>query len=507
MYKLLYRSCKQTFRLMRRPVFSPSFLVLASFLAAGCAVGSDFAAPSVPDVKNYDSTPTPDKTSDEAQILQPGQDIPGDWWALFHSDSLNRLIAQALKDNPDLASAEASLRVAQDNLAVSDAALFPTATASFSSERQKTSGAQNNNLFPGYTYTLHNASVGVSYGLDVFGGTRRAIENFQAQADQAGFEKEAAYLTLTGNVVTASIQEASLREQIAATHAVIADQEKILKILETRLAVGAVAKSAVAQQQSLLGTAKTSLPPLEHQLVVTRHLLSALIGQLPEKDGQEKFTLADLTLPAHVPLSLPSKLVEQRPDIRAAQENLHAASAAIGVAEAARLPQITLSADIGSVATQFSKLFAPGSGFWSFGGSAAETIFDAGALSDKEQAARDSYDVASAQYRKTVLGAFQNVADTLHALQADADGLTAQKEAEEATAESLSLITAQFNAGSVNMADFLTAEQNEQQAKMALAQARAQRLADTAALLVALGGGWWNRDAQTASSESMKGIP
>lgn len=473
-------------------------------------MGPDFSTPPAPSVSSYDSAPTPTSTSDAAQTLQPGQDIPAAWWTLFHSDNLNRLVAQALKDNPDLASAEASLRVAQDDLAAGNAELFPSVSANFSAQRQKTSGASFGGFAPSLTYSLYNASVGVTYGLDLFGGTRRAIEGLQAQADESRFEKEAVYLSLTSNVVTAAIQEASLRDQIKATHEIINAQEKVLALLKLRFEAGAVPQSVVAAQRSTLATAKTALPPLEHQLVVTRHLLSVLVGHMPQQEPSARFTLAELTLPPQIPLSIPSKLVEQRPDVQAAEANLHAASAAIGVAVAARLPEIALSADIGSDAITIGKLFTPGSGIWSFGGSAAETIFDAGALSDKEDAARDAYTQASAQYRKTVLAAFQDVADTLYALQSDADSLNIKTEAESAAAESLALTKAQLDAGSLGIADLLIAEQAEQQAKAALVQAKAQRYADTAALFAALGGGWWNREAvpvadTAATSSSEKG--
>jgi NodT family efflux transporter outer membrane factor (OMF) lipoprotein len=263
-----------------------------------------------------------------------------------------------------------------------------------------------------------------------------------------------------------------------------------------------VAKSTILEQQTTLAAAKANLPPMEHQLAITRHALSALIGQMPANEPEAIFTLADLSLPQQIPLSLPSKLVEQRPDIRAAEENLHAASAAIGVAVAARLPDFTLSADIGSMANIFDKLFTPGSGFWSIGGSAAQTFFDAGALADKENATRDAFTGVSAQYRKTVLAAFQNVADTLHALQSDAEGLNAKAEAEKAAADSLSLIKVQFSSGAVSVAELLNAEQSEEQAKVALVQAKAQRYADTAALFAALGGGWWNRDTSAVADNN-----
>jgi NodT family efflux transporter outer membrane factor (OMF) lipoprotein len=432
---------------------------------------------------------------DGAQHLQQGQDIPAQWWGLFQSDGLNQLITQAIAENPDLASADATLRVAEDNLSAGNADLFPTVNASFASQRQKTSSAANDGLFPGFIYTLHNASVGVSYGLDLFGGTRRAIENLQAQTNAAQFQREAAYLTLTGNVVTAAIQEASLREQIVAIKTIVADQEKILKLLNVRFDAGAIAKTSVTEQRASVANARAILPPLDHQLAVERHFLSALLGQMPQQVPGATFTLTNLKLPQQVPLSVPSRLVEQRPDIRMAEENLHAASAQVGVAIANRLPQITLSADVGSMANRLSGLFATGGGFWSFGGSVAETIFDAGALADKEQAARDSYTAAAAQYRKTVLAAFENVADTLHALQSDADALNAKTEAEQAAAESLSLAKSQLEAGAISPVELLTVEETEQQTLQALVQAKAQRYADTAALFTALGGGWWNRDS------------
>ncbi|MDR3425209.1 MAG: efflux transporter outer membrane subunit [Alphaproteobacteria bacterium] len=478
----------------------PASCLAAAVLVGGCAVGPDFTTPSAPDVAAYDAQPAPEKTADEAQKLLMGQDIPAAWWELFHCDSINRLVAQAIKNNPDLASAEASLRVAQDNLAAGSTALFPSVSGSFNAQREQVSGASFGGSVPGSTFTLYNASVAVSYGPDLWGGTRRAIERLQAEADAAGFEKEAAYLTLTSNVVTAAFQEASLRAQITAAREIIAEQEKVLRIFDLRLKTGAVAKSSVLAQRSTLAAAKAALPPLEHQLAVTRHALAALVGRTPANALPEKFDLAALTLPQQVPLSLPSKLAEQRPDIRAAEENLHAASAAIGVAEAARLPNITLSADIGSMANILNKLFSPGGGFWDLGAGASETLFDAGALADKESAARDAYDAAAAQYRKTVLAAFQNVADALHALQSDAESLNARMEAGKAAADTLALAQTQFKAGAIGAADLLLAEQAEQQAKAALASARATRYADTAALFTALGGGWWNRDAVTLAT-------
>jgi len=482
-----------------------STLALTAVLLAACAVGPDFTPPDAPDVSAYDYAPVPGKTADNAQELAAGEDIPAEWWALFHCEALNKLIAKAIKDSPDLASAEAALRVAEDNLSAGGAAFFPAASGSFSSARSQTS---NDPQAARSLYTLHSASVSVTYDFDLWGGTRRQVEQLEAQAEAARFEKEAAYLTLTSNVVTLAVTEASLRDQIAAAEQVVAAQKKVLDVYNARFNAGAVAKSAVLAQQASLASTEANLPPLQHQLAVTRHALSALIGQMPVHQPADEFKLADMALPKKIPLSLPSKLVAQRPDVRAAEENLRAASAAIGVAEAARLPNITLSANLGTMAKLFSKLLTPGYGFWSFGGAASETLFDAGALANKEQAARDTYDVAAAQYRKTVLAAFREVADALHALQSDAEALNAKKSADQAASESLTLTQAQFKAGAIGSAELLLAEQAMQQARAAYVKAQAQRYADTAALFAALGGGWWNRGAENkadASASSSKG--
>lgn len=478
---------------MSRFSFSFRFLSLWGAFAAlaGCAVGPDFVPPSKPNVAAYDAAPVPETTADGAQVVVFDADLPASWWELFHSEKLNRLVEQAVRDNPDLASAEAALRVAQDHLSAGGAAFYPEVKGAFSSTRAQTSTYSNGGASS--IYNMHTSSVGVSYNVDVWGGTRRSLEELQALADVARFRKEGAYLALTTNVVTLAITEAGLREQIAATQEIIAAQEKSLAVSKVRFDAGAAPKSAVVAQQAALASAKAGLPALQHQLTVARHALTALVGRFPVEGVDAEFRLDDLTLPREVPLSLPGNLVAQRPDIRAAEENLHAASAAIGVAVAARLPNIILSADIGTMAGEIGRLFSPGGGFWDLGATAAGTIFDAGALADKEEAARDAFEGARADYRKTVLTAFQDVADVLHALQSDAESLNAKREAARAASEALILTQAQFSAGAVSVAELLLAQQAAHQARAALAQAQAQRYADTAALFAALGGGWWNR--------------
>ncbi len=486
-------------------------LASAAMLAAlttACALGPDFERPAAPAVSGYDSAPLPAATESAgdkqqgSQAFAAGQDIPAEWWTLFHSDDLDKLIAQALKNNPDIAAAQASLRAAQEDTAAGEGILYPTVTGDFSTTRQKTAGSAFGGSFPSQLYTLHNATVSVSYGLDIWGGSRREIEELTAEEDYQRFQLEAAYLTLTTNVVTAAVQEASLRGQIEATKNILANETRQLSLLREQLQLGGVAKTAVLAQEATLAQFRATLPPLQKQLAQVRHQLSALLGQTPDKAPEAEFTLTSITLPDTLPVSLPSKLVEQRPDIRAAEDNMHAASAAIGVAEVNRLPQITLSADIGSAATNLGKLFTPGTGLWSMGFDVSQTLFDAGTLAHKQGSAEAQYDAAAAQYRKTVLTAFQDVADTLRALQEDAITLRSENEAERAASGSLQLTREQYKEGSVGYVALLSAEQTEQQTRLALVQAQAQRYADTAALFQALGGGWWNRQTDITKSDT-----
>jgi NodT family efflux transporter outer membrane factor (OMF) lipoprotein len=516
MYGPFHIFCKWNLRVR----FESLFLLTSLGLLSACAVGPDYHRPGVPDAVTYDFEPLPDKVeapnaeNGKAQVFAPGKDIPADWWTLFHSESLNQLITQAIKGNPDLAAAQASLRAAEENTEAGGGLLFPTVSGSFTNSRQKISGANNGGQFPGTIYSLHNASVSVSYGLDLFGGTRRAIEELEAQEDAQRFQLQATYISLTANVVTAAVQEASLRGQIAATRAIVGEEEKELKVLKDQFEAGAVARTGVLAQTAQLAQAKAALPPLEQQLSQVRHQLSALMGQLPSDDPAVKFDLTSIKLPEELPVSLPSKLVEQRPDIRAAEANLHAASAAIGVAEANRLPQITLTGDVGNVANTFAGMFGPGTEFWNLGAGLTQTIFDAGTLEHKQHAAEAEYDAAAAQYRKTVIAAFQDVADTLRALQSDAATLEARAASEHAAADSLKLTREQYKVGAINYIELLNAEQTEQQARLALVAAEAQRFADSAALFQALGGGWWNQnielktvDTTTTQNETQNSAP
>jgi NodT family efflux transporter outer membrane factor (OMF) lipoprotein len=428
-----------------------------------------------------------------AQKFEMGRDIPAEWWTVFHSRELDGFIDEALLSNPSLEAAQAALWQAKENLYAQAGALLPNVDANGSATRQKFSPAEFGGSGPPSIFNLYQATVNVSYSPDVFGGTRRQIEASAALAEYQRFELEAAYLTLTSNVVTAYVQAASLRGQIEATLDIIRAETDQLNVVRHQFDVGAAARTDVLTQQSEVATAQATLPPLQKQLEQQRHVLLALIGRFPSEAGRERMTLAALRLPRDLPLSLPSQLVEQRPDIRAAQAQLHQASAQIGVAIANMLPKITLTGDYGSAALTAAALFTPASAIWTIAASGAQPIFHGFTLLHQKRAAEAAYDTAAAQYRNTVLTAFQNVADALRALQLDAATLRAQHNALRAASETLELARGQYRLGAITYVTLLNAQRSYQQARLALVQAQAARYADTAALFQALGGGWWNR--------------
>jgi len=473
--------------------------LLPLVLLAGCKVGPDFHAPAAPAASGYTPEPLPVSTASapvhggNAQRFVRNLNIPGEWWQLFHSQPLDRLVTQAFRANPDIASAQAALREAQENLYAGQSGLFPSVGAGVQAEREAVSGVALG--LPGRSFTLNlaTAQLNVGYVPDVFGGTRRQIESLAAQAEYQAFELEASYLTLSSNVVATAVQEASLRGQIANTEQTIQVETQALHLIEQQFQVGATPKSNVLQQQATLAQTRANLPPLQRQLAQSRNQLARLIGQFPSQPVDADFKLASLQLPQDLPVSLPSNLVRQRPDVRAAEAQLHAASANLGVAIANQLPQFSITAALGGEAHGFAALFQPGSLIWSAVGSVSQKLFDAGQLAHKKRAAVAALDQAAAQYRSTVLTAFQNVADALRVLQSDADALRAQSEAERAAFASYNLAQEQFKLGAIDYLTLLNAERTWDNARVRLVQAQANRFADTAALFQALGGGWWQR--------------
>jgi NodT family efflux transporter outer membrane factor (OMF) lipoprotein len=471
-------------------------LVLYAGLSA-CTVGPDFKAPPPPKAESYTGAAFADVNGGSAEAVQhfaPAVDIPGQWWSLFHSPALDSLVRQAIQNSPDIQAAQAALRTAMENVKAQMGSYYPAVSAGLGASRNQNSAELSPTLSStALLYNLYQAQLSFSWSPDIWGGNRRQVEALQAAADSQRFQLQSAYVWLTANIVSAAIQLASLRAQIDATNDIIAGQKRTLKIETRQQNLGQIAGADVAAQQVVLAQTEQTLPPLEKQLAQARDLLIALGGHLPADGNPPDLDLAALTLPQNVPVSLPSKLVEQRPDVRAAEESLHMASAEIGVSIAARLPNITLSADLGTVATGLGQLTAPGNQFWSIGAGLAQPLFDGGTLSHRTQAARDTYEQVAAQYRGTVVTAFQNVADALHAAQSDGDSLNAAAAADAAASRSLAIARKLVGLGQTSGLTLLTAEQAEHQTKLALIQAQASRLSDTAALFAALGGGWWNQ--------------
>jgi NodT family efflux transporter outer membrane factor (OMF) lipoprotein len=479
-------------------------MIVALVLIAGCAVGPDFKRPSAPVGGDYTEQPlaatvtTTNVAGGEAQSFAAGRDLPGDWWTLFHSQPLNQLIELALTNNPDLKAAQAALSVARENVLAQRGGYFPTVAAGFAASRAKQSEqlapTPNYPVVPQlYQYNLFTPQVSVSYSPDVFGANRRSMESLKAQEQGVRFQMIATYTTLTANVVVTAIQDAAVQAQIDATRQLIDLNSNMVEILQYQLTKGYASRLDLIAQESQLAQVIATLPPLVKQSAQLRDQLAVLAGRFPNQSPAEKFELASLHLPEELPVSLPSQLVAQRPDVLQAEANLHAASAQIGVAIANRLPNITLTADAGSTALAIDKVFTSGTGFWGLGAAATAPLFQGGTLLHQERAAKAAYVQAAEQYRSTVLTAFQNVADTLTALEQDAVGLKAAATAADDAQETLELSQRQWHDGYISYLALLSAEQAYQQARINLVQAQANRYADTAALFQALGGGWWRR--------------
>jgi len=496
----------------------PRFFALFALLAlSACAVGPDFKTPDAPTATAYSPSAVTIEThldgahTSGSQVLVAGRDIPAEWWTVFQSSALDSLIKRAFKANPSVAAAEAALKQSQELVYAQEGAFFPTATLGYTPTRQKLAGnlgsnapgvqgngtviapAQNPSVSP-YTqpviYNFHTAQLSIDYVPDVFGGNRRQVESLAAQRDNQRYQLEATYLTLASNVVAAAIAEASLREQIRATRDAIAANQDALDIIKHQQQVGYAMSLDVAAQISALEQLKSTLPPLTKSFEQTRDQLRALVGALPDEELPETFELSALALPHELPLTLPSRLVEQRPDVKAAEAQFHSATASVGVAKAARLPQFDINGAIGGEAATFSRMFSAGGPFWNLAAPMTQTLFDGNMLLHKQRAAEDAMVQAAAQYRQTVVAACQNVADTLHALSADASVLDATLAAEAAAKTTLDVITTQNRLGYVNYLALLNAESTYQQVALSRIQAEASRLADTAGLFQALGGGW-----------------
>jgi NodT family efflux transporter outer membrane factor (OMF) lipoprotein len=494
--------------------------VTSAVMTCGCAVGPRYHKPEAPANAGYAPTPLPETSSSatvhggDAQHFISARDVPFEWWELFQSPALNALVTQAFNANPTVTAAQAALAQAQELVRAQRGFFFPTVASGFQGERVKVAGnntqsssigiqGNGDNLgqpvqpaVPLY-YQFYTAQLSVGFVPDIFGANRRQVESLAAQRDAQRFALEATYVTLASNVVAAAIQEASLRAQIEATRQIITADERSLEILREQFRLGFAMRLDVAAQEAALAQAETLLPPLQKQLEQGRDLIRALVGHLPN-GADETFEFDALQLPPELPVSLPAKIIEQRPDVRAAEAQLHAANAQVGVAVAAMLPQFSITGTLGGTADQIPWLFRGGGSFWTVVGGVNQPIFQGGTLLHTKRAADAGLKQAAAQYQSTVIAAYQNVADMLHASLSDADALGADVEAESSAKVTYDLTRRQMEVGYVNYLALLSAETAYRQALLTRVQAQATRYGDTVALFQALGGGWWNRKAVAA---------
>jgi len=472
-----------------------------ALVLASCAVGPDFVRPSPPAVQDYTSPTAPvvltPENGEAPQHLATMQSISADWWTLFASPPLNEVVEQAIAGSPTLVAAKATLAEAWQVVLQARGAFYPQVEFAALAEREQTNGSRSAGVNSARSsssppFNLFSLGPTVSYSPDVFGLTRRRVEQQEALADNQGYQLAAAYLTLTGSAVAQAINIASTRMQLSAAEDIITQDQRNLDLVEQKYEAGKVAQGDVLTAESQLANDRTLLPPLRQQLSTARHALSVLVGRFPGEWSPPDFELTAFKLPADLPLTLPSELARQRPDILAAEAQLHAASAAVGVATAQMYPSITLSASGGFESVAVDTLFQGSSLIWSVASGLSAPLFQGGALLAQKRAAVDTFQASLATYQQTVLQAFGQVADALRALQHDAELVDSERSALDVSSTSLALQRLTYEAGKSDLLTLLTAERAYQQARLGYAHAQGQRYLDTALLFVALGGGWWN---------------
>jgi NodT family efflux transporter outer membrane factor (OMF) lipoprotein len=469
--------------------------IASLLLAGGCAVGPNFHRPAAPAVTQYTHGAQPTETvsvDGTAQRFELGKVVTADWWRLFQSANLDAVVTEAIAINPGLDAAEANLKASQNNLRSGYGIFFPSIDADVGATRERYSGAAFGQQTSGSIFNVFTLSTSVSYALDVFGGERRLVEELHAQMDVARANNQAAFLALTGNIVNTIIARAAYHAEVEATRQLIVLQKDQVRLAEIQSQAGTVPYSTVLALRTQLASNEATIPQLQQKSTQSAHLLAALTGHVPAQWKAPDVKLTELALPGDLPISLPSDLVRQRPDILAAEATAHAASANIGVATAAMLPSVTLSGGAGAATNSTSMLFPANGKAWNLGADVTAPLFQGGTLWFKRKAAVNDYQQAMALYRQTVLTAFEQVADALRALDHDAQALVAQHEALADAEQALHLIQANYQAGLATYLEVLVADAQYHQAKIADIQAIAVRYQDTVVLFAALGGGWWN---------------
>jgi len=473
-------------------------LILATLGA--CAVGPDFVRPAPLEADRYTTEAMPASTVEadaQVQHFAAGAALDTDWWRLFKSAQLDDTVRRALDNNPTLQASEASLRQSQDKVRAGYGVFFPQVGANLGAVRERIAPLQQGLQSPPSVFNLITLNGTIGYAFDLFGGERRAVEGLKAQVDYQRYAAKAAYLTLSANVVNTCIARAAYIAEVRATEQLIGLQRDELKSTEVQVRAGTAPYSDVLSLRSLIAANQAALAPLKQKISQTEDLLASLEGVVPSKVSLPDLELTGLSPPLDLPVSLPSDLARQRPDILSSEAQLHAASANIGVATAAMFPSITLNAAYGGSASSFGQLSAASGQFWSIGPSVSIPLFQGGRLWYGRKAAIDAYQAAQATYRQTVLDGFAQVADALKALEHDAQALQAEVEAQRAAGEALKLLQVDYRAGLVSYLEVWTADVQFQEATIGYLQAVAQRCQDTVALFVALGGGWWNQPRPT----------
>ena len=511
-------------RPIKRPVIrSESLIWICCAALGGCAVGPDFVSPPPPEVERFTAEKIT-RAGDDGRGLSfdAGSDVPQRWWETFKNRKLNRLVEAAIEHNPSIQAAEAAIKVSYYAAEAQKGGFLPSLLLNSNDSVNLPSNlrplsAINQTIFnqsypspfnvinnapllnvvqspPMWSYSLFLKQLTVAYMLDVWGQNRRTVESLEAQTDTMRYQTEAAYLALTTNVAVAAIQEAALRGQLAAVERVVKIERELLGVFRNQKNVGWASEADMLTQEAALAQALELLPPLKRQVAQQRNLITALVGRYSTDEVSDTFDLDEIKLPRVVPVSLPSRFVRQRPDIRAAEAQLHAASAQVGVAVAARLPNITLSANGGFSAYKLAQLIMPGTQLYTFAADVTQPLFMGFSLLNQQKAAEAAFQQAEAQYRQTVISAFENVADLLRAIQADTEAVKAAAYAEKVSGKSLDIVRGQMKIGSVSVLAVLNAQQTYLLAVVAHAQAQGNLLADVAGLFMALGGSWQDQN-------------
>ena len=470
-------------------------VLILAVLVTGCAVGPDFRRPETTDVTAYTTTPLPGRTTaiptalgDSQRFVEGGRVNP-QWWGELGSAKLNALIEEALQASPTLAAARATLRQAQELYAArAGSTLYPQVDANLSAQRQRANPSSLGQAGDSREFSLYNAGVGIRYTLDLAGGNRRALEGLAARVDYQRYQLEGAQLTLAGNIATTAVTLAGLAMQIRVTESILRSEEEQLGLTREKVRLGQAAPADVFALETQAEQTRAGIPLLRNRIQQNEHLLAVLAGRAPGTGVLPSFSLEEFTLPADLPLVVPSELARARPDIQAAEALLHAANAEYGVAISKLYPQLNLSADLGSQALTTGALFGSGSAIWSLVGQLIQPLFNPGLPAEK-RAALAAFDAAAANYRNVVLESLRNVADVLRALDNDAQRLAALSAASDAAQKSLESMQRRYALGAGSYFELLIAQQQSQQTRINLIEAQAQRLVDSAAFYQAMGGG------------------